>query len=67
MFRPLTGLAVSLACLTLPAFAQETPSDSLLTVNHYLDYETVADPRLSPDAKQIIRSEEHTSELQSPI
>lgn len=54
MLRPLTGLAATLICLTLPAFAQESPSDSLLTVNHYLDYETVADPRLSPDGKQVI-------------
>lgn len=64
MFRPLTGLAVSLACLTLPAFAQETPSDSLLTVNHYLDYETVADPRLSPDAKQIIYTRRWVNRLE---
>jgi dipeptidyl aminopeptidase/acylaminoacyl peptidase len=34
--------------------AQEKPSENLLTVNHYLDYETVAEPRISPDAARII-------------
>lgn len=34
--------------------AQETPSDTLLTVNHYLDWEQVAEPQLSPDGSQII-------------
>ena len=33
---------------------QETPSDTLLTVNHYLDWEQVAEPQLSPDGAQII-------------
>ena len=37
-----------------PARAQETASDTLLTVNHYLDWEQVADPQLSPDASQIV-------------
>lgn len=34
--------------------AQEKPSDSLLTVNHYLDFETVGDARISPDGSRII-------------
>ena len=46
--------AVGLALLPATATAQETPSDTLLTVNHYLDYETVADARLSPDGTQIV-------------
>jgi dipeptidyl aminopeptidase/acylaminoacyl peptidase len=43
------------ACLT-PAIAraQETASDTLLTVNHYLDWETVGDPQISPDGSQIV-------------
>ena len=36
-----------------PALAQAT-KDSLFTVEQYLDYETVADPRISPDGKQIV-------------
>src|SRR4026209_998536 len=42
--------------LTVPcaAAAQETASDTLLTVNHYLDWEQVADPQISPDGAQIV-------------
>ena len=34
--------------------AQETATDTLLTVNHYLDWEQVAEPQISPDGSQII-------------
>src|SRR5688572_14351109 len=46
-------LAVSLPAV-LPLRAQERPSDTLLTVGRYLDYETVLDPRVSPDGSQVI-------------
>lgn len=39
--------------------AQETPSDTLLTVDHYLHWEGVAGPQLSPDGSQIIYSRSH--------
>lgn len=45
-------LAVFLAPATLRA--QETASDTLLTVNHYLDWEQVGDPQISPDGSQIV-------------
>lgn len=48
-----TLLAFALAT-ALPLVAQEKASDTLLTVNHYLDFETVADPRISPDGGRII-------------
>src|SRR3989449_1338633 len=38
----------------LAAPAQETASDTLLTVDHYLDWEQVADPQISPDGAQIV-------------
>ncbi|HEV8305594.1 MAG TPA: S9 family peptidase [Gemmatimonadales bacterium] len=34
--------------------AQETASDTLLTVNHYLDWEQVSEPQISPDGSQIV-------------
>lgn len=34
--------------------AQEKPSDTLLTVGRYLDFETVSDPQPSPDGSQVI-------------
>ena len=45
-----------LALLFVPAAlaAQETASDTLLTVNHYLDWEQVSDPQISPDGSQIL-------------
>jgi len=56
--RPITALLVVSSVALLPparaAVAQETPSDTLLTVDHYLDYETVADPQISPDGRQIV-------------
>ncbi|PYO91736.1 MAG: S9 family peptidase, partial [Gemmatimonadetes bacterium] len=44
------------ALLVVPSVAssQETASDTLLTVNHYLDWEQVADPQTSPDGSQIL-------------
>ncbi|MGQ0767072.1 MAG: prolyl oligopeptidase family serine peptidase [Gemmatimonadota bacterium] len=51
--RPLIAAVFLLA---LPIAAQEKPSDTLLTVNHYLDFETVGDARISPDGSRIIYS-----------
>src|SRR5438128_7539433 len=42
----------ALAALAAPA--QEIASDTLLTVDHYLDWEQVNDPQLSPDGAQVI-------------
>src|SRR5438477_11865105 len=44
------------ALLVLPSAAkrQETASDTLLTVNHYLDWEQVADPQIAPSGSQIV-------------
>ena len=44
------------ALLVVPSVAtgQETASDTLLTVNHYLDWEQVAEPQISPDGSQIV-------------
>lgn len=36
--------------------AQERASDTLLTVNHYLDFETVGDAKIAPDGRRIIYS-----------
>jgi dipeptidyl aminopeptidase/acylaminoacyl peptidase len=39
---------------TAPVSAQESRSDTLLTVDHYLDFEQVGDPSISPDGRQVI-------------
>ena len=54
--RPI-HVAAAMALLVWPltgSAAQETRSDTLLTVQHYLDMEAVADPQISPDGSQIV-------------
>ena len=48
--------ALLLSLLLAPGIvaAQETASDTLLTVEHYLDWEQASDPQISPDGAQII-------------
>ena len=46
-------IVLAAALVAWPAAAQETASDTLLTVDHYLDWEQVADPQISPDGSQI--------------
>jgi dipeptidyl aminopeptidase/acylaminoacyl peptidase len=49
------AVAVAALCGLAPVLrAQETASDTLLTVNHYLDWEQVSEPQLSPDGAQIV-------------
>jgi len=52
--RRCTLLLLALFLAPALARAQETASDTLLTVNHYLDWEQVADPQISPDGAQIV-------------
>src|SRR5260221_4682653 len=44
--------------------AQETPSDTLLTSEHYLDWEQVADPQIAPDGSQIVYTRRCRSKLE---
>jgi len=48
-------LLVASAALLSPTLltAQEHPSDTLLTVNRYLDFESVSQPKVSPDGSQV--------------
>jgi dipeptidyl aminopeptidase/acylaminoacyl peptidase len=55
---------LALAILAAPMAAQEKSSDTLLTVNHYLDWEQVADPQLSPDGSQIIYTRRWVNKLE---
>src|SRR5437867_5827160 len=54
---PIRHVAVAVvfaACFSPAVAAQETASDTLLTVNHYLDWEQVAEPQISPDGARIV-------------
>src|SRR5689334_18532634 len=47
-----------------PALAQETASDTLLTVDHYLDWEQVVDPQISPDGGQVVYTRRWVNKLE---
>jgi dipeptidyl aminopeptidase/acylaminoacyl peptidase len=57
-------LIVVAAALPAVGRAQETASDSLLTVNHYLDWEQVAEPQLSPDGQQVVYTRRWVNKLE---
>ncbi|HKW10207.1 MAG TPA: S9 family peptidase [Gemmatimonadaceae bacterium] len=45
------------------AQAQEKRSDTLLTVDHYLDLEQVGDPQISPDGRQIVYARRYVNKI----
>lgn len=45
------------------AAAQEKHSDTLLTVDHYLDFEQVGDPQISPDGRQIVYARRYVNKI----
>jgi len=51
---PLVRIAGVLLALASPVAAQVGAGDTLFTVERYLDYETVATPRISPDGSTIV-------------
>src|SRR5690349_12198182 len=60
-------LRLSVALLVLGAAAlgaQEKKADTLLTVDKYLDFEQVAEPRVSPDGSQIVYSRRWVNKLE---
>src|SRR5215216_1068277 len=63
---PVRRAAVLLALLALAPqlVAQERKSDSLFTVEKYLDLEQVADPQISPDGSQIVYTRRHVNKLE---
>src|SRR5439155_1409162 len=44
--------------------AQETASDTLLTVAHYLDWEQASEPQISPDGAQIVYTRRRVNKLE---
>ena len=54
MYSTSARAALLALCIACPLAAQETPSDTLLTVGHYLNIEGVSDPQISPDGSLIV-------------
>src|SRR5262245_32944280 len=58
-------LALTVAVLAgLALDAQETRSTTLLTTEHYLDWERVRDAQISPDGSRIVYTREHVNKLE---
>src|SRR3989441_12603143 len=60
--RPAILMALLLVPLSLTA--QETASDTLLTVQHYLDWEQVSDPQISPDGGKFVYTRRWVNKLE---
>ncbi len=69
--RPRSLLGTALAALVTlaimvpqPLSAQETASDTLLTVQHYLNWEQVSDPQIAPDGSRIVYTRRWINQLE---
>lgn len=60
--RLLLALLVAAGLAVAPAAQAQAPDDdSTLTVDHYLDWEQVSGPRISPNGSQIVYSRSHVN------
>jgi dipeptidyl aminopeptidase/acylaminoacyl peptidase len=58
-------VAVAIAAVAGAALvAQETRSSTLLTTEHYLDWERVNDAQISPDGSRIVYTRQHVNQLE---
>ncbi|HEY8175684.1 MAG TPA: S9 family peptidase [Gemmatimonadaceae bacterium] len=66
MRRPtsLVVLLCSISLLAAPSHAQQGRSDTLFTVEKYLDFEQVADPQISPDGAQIVYTRRYVNKME---
>ena len=46
------------------AGAQETPSSTLLTTEHYLDFEKAGDAQISPDGTRIVYTRQYVNQIE---
>ncbi len=57
--------AVAIAVIGAVALhGQETPSSTLLTTEHYLDWERVSDAQIAPDASRVAYTRQHVNKLE---
>jgi len=66
MRRLLAGAAIAAlgAVGGVSLLAQETRSATLLTTEHYLDWERVSDAQISPDGSRIVYTRQHVNKLE---
>ena len=58
------GLAIAVTAATGALRAQETRSSTLLTTEHYLDWERVSDAQISPDGSRILYTRQHVNTIE---
>ena len=58
------ALAVAAASGGVSLIAQETRSATLLTTEHWLDWERVNDAQISPDGSRIVYTRQHVNKLE---
>jgi dipeptidyl aminopeptidase/acylaminoacyl peptidase len=60
------AIALTVAALSAGAAvrAQEKRSDTLLTTEHYLDWERVSDAQISPDGARIVYTRQHVNKME---
>jgi dipeptidyl aminopeptidase/acylaminoacyl peptidase len=56
--------SVSLFVAPAPTAFAQRPSDTLFTVEKYLDYEQVSDPQISPDGAQIVYTRRYVNKME---
>src|SRR5919198_1085053 len=60
-----TCLAFAIAAIGgIAIHGQETRSSTLLTTEHYLDWERVSDAQIAPDASRIVYTRQHVNKLE---
>jgi dipeptidyl aminopeptidase/acylaminoacyl peptidase len=62
--RVLSGLVVAIVAAAAAVRAQESRSDTLLTTEHYLDWERVSDAQIAPDGSRVIYTRQHVNTLE---
>jgi dipeptidyl aminopeptidase/acylaminoacyl peptidase len=60
----LVGALMFPAALALPSAQQRSAATKTLTVEQYMDYETVTDPQISPDGTQVVYTRRWVDKLQ---
>jgi dipeptidyl aminopeptidase/acylaminoacyl peptidase len=63
MTRFIVAIAIA-AVAGAGLLAQETRSSTLLTTEHYLDWERVSDAQIAPDASHIVYTRQHVNQLE---
>jgi dipeptidyl aminopeptidase/acylaminoacyl peptidase len=63
MTRFALAALVALVGVSPLSAVQEAPSDTLLTVGHYLDFERVSDPQISPDGRQVVYTRAYVDKM----